>query len=145
MKNSGSILTDGPSIREVLETCKTIAVLGLSPNPEKDSHVVAQYLQHQGYHIIPVNPLEKEILGERAFASLDEIDEPPDMIDVFRKPDAVLQHARQALRLKPRVFWMQLGIVNQKAADTLLEAGIDVVMNKCTKIEHARLCNKHTA
>ena len=138
----GKILTDHLSIKETLETCKTIAVLGLSANPEKDSHMVAQYLKHQGYRIIPVHPLKNEILGERVYASLDEIEEPVDMIDVFRKPEAVYLHAREALRLRPKVFWMQLGIVNQEAADILIAAGVDVVMNKCTKIEHARLCNK---
>jgi predicted CoA-binding protein len=95
-------------------------------------------MKHQGYRIIPIHPLEKEILGEKVYASLDEIDEPVDMIDVFRKPETVLRHAHEALRLKPKVFWMQLGIVNQDAADILMEAGIDVVMNKCTKIEHGR-------
>jgi predicted CoA-binding protein len=144
MKKTGSILTEGPSIKGLFKTCKTIAVLGLSANPQRDSHRVAQYLKRQGYRIVPVHPLEKEILGEKVFKSLDEIDEPLDMIDVFRKSEAVFQHARQAIRLKPKVFWMQLGIVNQDAADILMEAGIDVVMNKCTKVEHARLCSKDT-
>ena len=142
MIKAGSILTDGLRIKEILEACKTIAVLGLSPNPERDSHVVAKYLKHEGYRIIPVHPLVNEILGERVYASLDEIEEPVDMIDVFRKPEAVYLHAREALRLRPKVFWMQLGIVNQEAADILIAAGVDVVMNKCTKIEHARLFNK---
>lgn len=144
MAPSGKILTDQLSIKSRLESSQTIAVLGLSANPEKDSHMVARYLQEQGYRIIPVHPKETEILGEKAYASLDDIQEPVDIIDVFRKPEAVAAHAQEALRIKPKVFWMQLGIANQEAAETLIEAGIDVVMDKCLKIEHARLCRRQT-
>ena len=140
--DKGRIITDSDTIREILMKCHTIAVLGLSPKPERDSHLVATYLKSNGYTIIPVRPGQKELLGERAYASLDEIEVPVDIVDVFRKSEVVLQHAKEAIRLQPKIFWMQLGIVNQEAADMLADAGIDVIMDKCIKVEHARLCKK---
>jgi predicted CoA-binding protein len=136
----GRILTEDSDIKAVLQNSKKIAVLGLSPKPERDSHRVAKYLKSNGYGIIPVRPGQNEMLGERAYASLDDIDQTVDIVDVFRNPDAVLTHVQEALRLKPKVFWMQLGIVSQKAAEVLMAGGIDVVMDKCLKVEHARLC-----
>jgi uncharacterized protein len=138
----GRIITKEDDIERLLQSVKTIAVLGLSPKPERDSYKVAKYLQENGYRILPVRPGQKEILGEKAYASLDEIDEPVDMIDVFRNPDQVMAHAREALRLKPKVFWMQLGIQHPEAARLLAENGIDVVMNRCTKVDHERLVKK---
>jgi len=139
---SGRIITEENDIKEIFEKTRTIAVLGLSPKPERDSHEVAKYLKEQGYRIIPVRPAQKEILGEKVYASLDDIEEPVDMIDVFRNSTKIMPHAREALRLKPKVFWMQLNIENQEAADLLIASGIDVVMNRCTKIDHDRLCKK---
>lgn len=136
----GRIITDGETIKEILLNCHTIAVLGLSPKPERDSHMVATYLKSNGYTILPVRPGQKELLGERAYASLDEIEEPVDMVNVFRKSEVVPQHARETIRLHPKIFWMQLGIISQEAADILTDAGIDVIMDKCIKVEHARLC-----
>lgn len=136
----GRILTEDRDIKAVLENSKKVAVLGLSPKPERDSHRVAKYLKSNGYGVIPVRPGQDEILGERAYASLDDIDQSVDIVDVFRNPDVVLAHAKETVRLKPKVFWMQLGIASQEAADVLTEAGIDVVMDKCLKVEHARLC-----
>jgi predicted CoA-binding protein len=136
----GRIITDGETIKEILLNCHTVAVLGLSPKPERDSHMVATYLKATGYTILPVRPGQKELLGERAYASLDEIEEPVDMVNVFRKSEVVPQHAREAIRLQPKIFWMQLGIISQEAADMLTDAGIDVIMDKCIKVEHARLC-----
>jgi predicted CoA-binding protein len=136
----GRILTEDRDIKAVLENSKKVAVLGLSPKPERDSHMVARYLKSKGYGVIPVRPGQEEILGERAYASLDDIDQSVDIVDVFRNPNVVLEHAKETLRLKPKVFWMQLGVASQEAADVLTEAGIDVVMDKCLKVEHARLC-----
>ena len=136
----GRIITDGETIKEILLNCHTVAVLGLSPKPERDSHMVATYLKSNGYTILPVRPGQRELLGERAYASLDEIEEPVDMVNVFRKSEVVPQHAREAIRLQPKIFWMQLGITSQEAADILTDAGIDVIMDKCIKVEHARLC-----
>jgi len=138
---SGRIITEDVEIKEILKNTQTIAILGLSPKPARDSHAVAQYLKENGYRIIPVRPGQKEILGEKAYASLDDIEEQVDMVDVFRNPAQIMPHAHEALRLKPKVFWMQLNIENQAAADLLTAAGINVVMNRCTKIEYERLCN----
>jgi len=135
----GKILTEDTEIKSVLENSKTIAVLGLSPKPERDSNKVAIYLKDKGFKILPVNPTQKEILGEKVYVSLDDINEPVDIIDVFRQSTQVLPHAHEALRLKPKVFWMQLSIENQEAAELLIEAGIDVIMNRCIKIDHAKL------
>jgi predicted CoA-binding protein len=136
---SGRVLTADEDIRSVLSAAKSIAILGLSPKPDRDSYQVAAYLQQSGYRILPVRPAQAQILGEKAYASLDDIPEPVDIIDVFRSPDQVLPHAREALRLKPRVFWMQEGIENHEAAALLTAAGVQVVMNRCIKREHVRL------
>jgi len=136
---TGRIITEDSEIKDLLENSKTIAILGLSPNPERDSNKVARYLQKMDYRIIPVRPGQKEILGEKAFASLDDIEEPIDIIDVFRNPAQILPHAQEALRVNPKVFWMQLGIENQEAAELLIANGINVIMNRCIKIEHDRL------
>ncbi len=139
---TGRIITQPDEIRKILQDAKTIAVLGLSPKPERDSWRVAKYLQEQGYKIIPVRPGQKEILGEKAFASVDDLDMPVDILDVFRNSAQITGHVEEAIRLKPRVFWMQLGIENPDAARLLTEAGIDVVMNRCTKIDHQRFVNE---
>lgn len=136
---SGWILTADEDIRSFLSAAKSIAILGLSPKPDRDSYQVAAYLQQHGYRILPVRPAQAQILGEKAYASLDDIPEPVDIIDVFRSPDQVLPHAREALRLKPRVFWMQEGIESHEAAALLTAAGIHVVMNRCIKRDHGRL------
>lgn len=140
---SGKIISEDSEIKDMLENAKTIAVLGLSPKPERDSNKVARYLKDHGYRIIPVRPAQKEILGESAYAALDDIREHVDIVDVFRNPQQILTHAHEAIRIRPKAFWMQLGIENQEAASLLVKAGIDVVMNKCIKIEHDRLCKKN--
>lgn len=135
----GEIITDDDKIKQLLKKTKTIAVLGLSPKPERDSNRVAGYLKKKGYRIIPVRPGQKEVLGEKAYASLNDLDEAVDLINVFRKPEQVLSHVHEAIRLKPKAFWMQLGIENEEAAALLTADGIDVIMNRCIKIEHGRL------
>jgi predicted CoA-binding protein len=139
----GKIITEDSDIKDILENAKTIAILGLSPKPERDSNRVARYLKDHGYSIIPVRPGQQEILGLSAYATLDDIKESVDIVDVFRNPEQILPHAHEAIRMQPKVFWMQLGIENQEAATLLVKAGIDVVMNKCIKIEHDRLCKKN--
>jgi len=136
----GEILSEDSEIKKLLVEAETIAILGLSSKPERDSHQIAKYLKAQGYRIIPVSPGQKEILGEKAVASLDDIDQPVDIVTVFRNPAQIVPHAREALGLKPKTFWMQLNIENQEAATLLTDAGIDVVMNRCIKVEHGRLC-----
>lgn len=135
----GQIITDDARIRQLLSDAKTVAVLGLSPKPGRDSYRVAEYLQSKGFRIIPVRPAQTEILGEKSVASLDEVAGPVDIVDVFRSPDQVLPHAREAIRLKPKAFWMQEGIANREAAELLTAAGIDVVMDRCIKKDHERL------
>ncbi len=137
---SGQIITEDSKIRDILANANTIAILGLSPKPERDSNMVARYLKDQGYTIIPVRPAQDEILGKKAYASLDDIKEPVDIVDVFRNPAQIVPHAHEAIRLKPKVFWMQLNIENHEAAELLTAAGIDVVMDRCIKVDHGRLC-----
>ena len=136
----GKIINDDNIIRHLLINARTIAVVGLSPKPERDSNMVARYLKDHGYRIIPVRPAQKEILGEKAYSSLDDIDESMDIVNVFRNSAQIMPHAHEALRVKPKLFWMQVGIENQKAAELLTKAGIDVVMNKCIMVEHDCLC-----
>lgn len=136
---SGLVCTDDHSLRQLLGASRRIAIVGLSPKPDRDSYKVAAYLQQKGYSIVPVRPGQKKILGEIAYGSLDDIEGPVDIVDVFRRSDQVPPHAHEALRLRPKLFWMQLGIENPEAARLLTTAGVDVVMNRCIKIEHARL------
>jgi hypothetical protein len=136
---TGRILTDDGDIKAVLGSSKIVAVVGLSPKPDRDSYKVAAYLKANDYVVIPVRPAQAEILGERAYPGLDDVPGPVDIVDVFRSSAQILPHAQEALRLKPRVFWMQEGIENREAAALLTAAGIDVVMGRCIKHDHARL------
>lgn len=126
-------------VREILETARTIAVVGLSDKPSRPSHGVAAYLQRQGYRIVPVNPKLTEVLGERAYPSLADVPEPVDVVDIFRAPDAVPGIVEEAIAKGARVIWMQEGIVHNAAADRARAAGLRVVMNKCLLKEHAAL------
>lgn len=136
----GRIINDDNIIRHMLISARTIAVVGLSPRPERDSNKVAVYLKDHGYKVIPVRPAQKEILEEKTYPSLDDIDESIDIINVFRNPAQAMPHAHEALRVKPKLFWMQLGVENQEAAELLAKAGIDIVMNRCIMVEYDRLC-----
>jgi hypothetical protein len=136
---TGRIITADTDIKAILMSARSIAIIGVSPNPDRDSYNVAAYLKDHGYRILPVRPAQAEILGEKAYPSLDDVPGTVDIVDVFRSPDQMLPHAHEALRLKPRVFWMQEGIENKEAAALLTAAGIDVVMGRCIKREHARL------
>ena len=138
MGTDGIIREDG-ELRDLLRSSRTIAVVGLSPKPDRDSYHVAAYLQAHGYRIIPVRPAQAEILGETAYPSLDDVPGPVDIVDVFRSSEQVLPHAHEALRLKPKAFWTQEGIETAEAARLLTAAGIRVVMNRCIKREHERL------
>jgi predicted CoA-binding protein len=118
-------------IRHLLTTAKTIAVVGLSSNPQRASHGVARFLQAQGYRVIPVNPKETQVLGEKAYASLDEVPEAVDIVDVFREPSAVPAIVEAAIRKGARAVWMQLGVVHEEAAARARQAGLVVVMDRC--------------
>jgi len=124
------------AIGELLERAKTIAVVGLSDNPMRPSHDVSAYMQSQGYRIIPVNPKIKSCLGEKSHASLLEVPEKIDIVDVFRRPEFVPQIVDQAIELKIPAIWMQLGVVNEAAAEKARKAGIFVVMDQCILVEH---------
>ncbi len=118
-------------IDRILEGAKTVAVVGLSDKPGRPSHEVARYLQERGFRIIPVNPRLEEVLGEKAYGSLTEIPGGADLVEVFRKPEAVSGIAEEAIRIGARYFWMQEGIINERARDILTAAGIPVVMDRC--------------
>jgi hypothetical protein len=126
-------------IKQLLESAKRIAVVGLSNNPDRDSYGVAHALQKAGYEIIPVNPTIDEVLGVKAVASLSDIDGPVDIVDVFRRPDQVMPIAKEAVDIKARAIWFQLGVVNEEAAEYAKNNGLIVVMNRCIKVDHARL------
>src|SRR5258706_9777430 len=126
-------------IADILRTTKTIAVVGLSPKPDRPSHSVTVYMMDQGYTIIPVNPGHAEILGEKAYKSLLDVPGPIDIVDIFREPAAVPEIVDQAIQKKAKVIWMQEGIVHNEAAEKARKAGLKVVINKCIYKEHARL------
>ena len=136
---AGRIVQSDMDIKKILEQTRSIAVVGLSPKPDRASYRVADYLQQHRYTVIPVRPAQKEILGAKAYPSLTDIKEPIDIVDVFRRSDQMMPHVEEAIQIKARVFWMQLGIENAEAASLLTQAGIDVVMDRCIKIEHDRL------
>lgn len=126
-------------MRMLLQNVKTIAIVGLSDKPHRDSYQVAAYLKQNGYRIIPVNPRAKTVLGEVAYESLQLIPEKVDLVNIFRKSEHVPPVVQEALQLKPRAIWLQLGIAHEKAAQLGEAAGITVIMDKCIKIEHRRL------
>ena len=141
MKNLETTINAAPEeIRDIFTKTNTIAIIGLSPNPEKDSNKVARYLQKVGYKIIPVYPKEVYILGEKVFRSLDEIDKRVDMVDIFRKPEFITNVVDSVLaRNDVKCIWTQLGLINNKAAKKAILAGITVVQDRCTKIEHQKM------
>jgi predicted CoA-binding protein len=135
-----SVNSNKQEIKEIFASVKTIAVLGLSPDDTKDSHRVAKYLQKAGYKIIPVYPKEETILGEKVYKSLADIPFAVDMVNIFRKPDALDPIADACmLRGDVKVFWAQKGIVNNAAAAKAKEAGMRVVQNMCSMVEHRSL------
>ena len=132
---------DIASLRRILKTCRTVAVVGLSAEWHRPSFFVAKYLQEHGYRVIPVNPRYAggQILGEPVFASLADITGPVDLVDVFRRSEDVGPIAEQAIRMGAKCLWQQIGVANAEADAAARAAGLDSVMNRCTKIEHARL------
>ena len=132
-------MDDIETLRRILKENHTIAVVGLSAQWFRPSFFAAKYLQEHGYRIVPVNPAYPEILGEKCYPSLADVPGKVDVVDVFRKPEEVPPIADAAVQIGAKVLWMQIGIVHQAAARVAEEAGLDVVMNRCMKIEHARL------
>lgn len=124
---------------ELMRDAKTIAVVGVSSRPERDSHDVARYLLEHGYTVYMVNPTEQEVLGQPVYASVADLPEPVDVVDVFRRSEHVGPVVSDAIAAGAKAVWMQLGIVNEQAAAAARAAGLEVVMDRCTKIEHRRL------
>ena len=130
---------DIASLRRILRSSRTIAVVGLSADWFRPSYFAAKYMQEHGYRIIPVNPRYREILGELCHASLTTVDVPVDIVDVFRRTEDVPPIAEQAIAIGAKCLWQQIGVKNTEAAALAAAAGLDVVMDRCVKIEHARL------
>ena len=127
------------AIAEILKQNKTIAVVGLSSNRARPSYEVAQYLQSVGYRIIPVNPNESEVLGEKSYARLEDVPDKIDVVDIFRRPVDVPPIVEGAIRVGAKVIWMQMGITNAEAAEKARAAGMTVVEDACLFVEHRRL------
>lgn len=127
------------AIKELLETSRTIAVVGLSQNPARLSYAVGSYLKSCGYRVIPVNPRYDEVLGERCYASLLEVGEPIDIVDIFRRPEAVPEIVDQAIAIGAKAVWMQEGVAHEEAAEKARRAGLIVVMDRCILRDHSAL------
>lgn len=122
----------------ILQRYRRIAMVGLSANPYRPSHFAAIYMLAEGYEIFPVNPREREILGQPCYASLRDVPAPLEIVDIFREPSAVPAIVEEAIELGAKVIWMQLGVIHEEAARRARDAGLEVVMDACVKIEHAR-------
>ncbi len=129
---------DPRAIVEVLRSARTVAIVGLSPDELRASNFIGFYLRRHGYRVIPVNPKEKEILGEKSYPSLSGIDVPVDIVDVFRRPEAVPDIAREAVASGAKTLWLQFGVISPEGARIAEEGGLRVVMDRCMKVEHAR-------
>ena len=134
-----SSVDDIAGLRRILAQTRTIAVVGLSANWYRPSFFAAKYMQDHGYRIVPVNPAYDEVLGERCYSTISAIPGPVDMVDCFRKSGEIVPLAHEAVAKGAKVLWMQLGIRNDEAARIASAAGLDVVMDRCVKIEHARI------
>ncbi|MFC1937311.1 CoA-binding protein [Chloroflexota bacterium] len=124
---------------KLLKAYRNIAIVGASTNPARPSHQVARYLAEHGYHIIPVNPNEREIDGQKSYPNLSSIPEPVEMVDIFRRPEEVMPIVDEAINIGAKAVWMQLGIVNEEAAARARDAGLIVVMDKCMHNEHQQM------
>jgi predicted CoA-binding protein len=142
------LVVENEDLRLILENYNTVAIIGLSKDPSKDSRQVARYLIFHGYEIIPINPFADMVLGRKAYSSLldlpEELKKRVEIVDIFRPSEQVLPHVMQAIKLKeiynyPKVIWMQLGIINEEASRIAEEAGMVVVMDRCIMQEHKRL------
>jgi uncharacterized protein len=133
---------DPLAIQRVLHTARTIAIVGLSPNELRASYFVGYYLKRHGYRVIPVNPRESEILGEKCYANLLDIPEHVDVVDVFRAPAALPEIAREAVAIHTGALWCQYGVINAEGAQIAEDGGVQVIMDRCLKVEHARYAGR---
>jgi predicted CoA-binding protein len=129
---------DPQVIREIMLTAKTVAIVGLSSNELRASHFVGFYLKRHGYRVIGVNPNETEVLGEKCYATLSDIPEPIDVVDVFRAPQYVPAIAEEAVKIGAKALWLQFGVISPEGAEIAKRGGLQVVMDRCMKVEHAR-------
>lgn len=129
---------DAETIRAILRESKTIAVVGLSPDPGRPSHDVARYMQAQGYRIVPVNPVISEALGEKSYPTLRDIPFPVDLVDVFRRSEFVLPIAEDAVKIGAKALWLQLNVISPEGEETAERGGLRVVVDRCLKVEHQR-------
>ena len=136
--NGGAFATTATDRRRILEKYRRIAMVGLSSNPFRPSHFAAVYLLAEGYDVIPVNPRESEVLGRKSYPSVKDIPGGVEVVDIFREPAAVPAIVEEAIAAGAKAIWMQLGVVHEQAATRAREAGLEVVMDRCMKIEHAR-------
>ncbi len=132
-------LTTDEQVKELMQESKRVAIVGLSNKPDRDSYRVAEYLINHGYEVIPVNPTIDEVLGKKAVGTLQEIEGQVDIVDVFRRADQVMPVAEEAVAIGAKALWLQLEVVNEEAANYASEKGLNVVMDRCIKIEHKRL------
>lgn len=137
---SDGIISD-KTIKEILENTDKVAVVGLSPKPDRDSNRVARYLMDKGYSVVPVNPGQKEILGERCYRSLEEIPFHVDLVNIFLNPVRIPPIVDQAIKIGTKVIWMQLDVIHEESAERARSAGLQVIMDRCIKVEHASLFN----
>jgi hypothetical protein len=133
---------DPLTIQHVLHTASTVAVVGLSSNELRASNFVGYYLRRHGYHVVPVNPRETEILGERCYPSLLDIPVPVDVVNVFRAPHALPGIAREAVATHAGTLWCQFGVINEEGAQIAEDGGVTVIMDRCLKVEHARYAGR---
>jgi uncharacterized protein len=131
-------LNSKETIRRILDECKTIAVVGLSSNPSRPSHGVSGYMQRQGYRVIPVNPNETEVFGEKSYPDLAAVPEKIDLVDVFRRSDEAGKAVDEAIAVGAKAVWLQEGVIDNGAAQRALDAGLLVVMDRCILKEHMR-------
>ena len=129
---------DPLTIQRVLHATRTIAVVGLSNNPLRASYFVGYYLRRHGYRVIPVNPRETEILGQKSYPSLSDVPEPVDIVNVFRAPDALPPIARETVQIGAGALWCQFGVINEEGAKIAENGGVTVILDRCLKVEHAR-------
>lgn len=129
---------DPQVIREIMLTAKTVAIVGLSSNELRASHFVGFYLKRHGYRVIGVNPNETEVLGEKCYPTLSDIPEPVDVVDVFRAPRYVPAIAEEAVKIGAKALWLQFGVISPEGAEIARRGGLQVVMDRCMKVEHAR-------
>lgn len=129
---------DPLKIQQALLDARTIAIVGLSGNSLRASNFVGFYLQRHGYRVVPVNPRESEILGEKSYASLSEVPDPIDIVDVFRRPEAVPEIAREAVAVGAKTLWCQYNVISEEGAQIAEDGGLTVIMDRCLKVEHAR-------